>query len=305
MSKDLSKEYKEAVINDLPDLWGRIEAAIDASEKAEGTVSEEKTVLKNVEKNVNDDSKENIRVLPKDNNEAPVKTVTKTGKKKGFPAWLMVALPSVAILVLVLVPLSLFGLKNSLKMKSASSDAMATANSENYYLDSATAIESDMGCYDGGDAYEAEETLAGSSYSMDFENAFGNDVGLAEDSSLLDPQYLEYLTIVQSRGNNKTELAIPDEDNDDEGLDTILMINPRVRVKIESIELSEGKSEANITIIENMGEYLNGFAEFKVGESYDVIFDTDLNEFSLGEEYEVYIFCRKNDSDSKPEIFGR
>ena len=34
MNKDLSKEYKEAVMNDLPDLWGRIEAAIDAEENA-------------------------------------------------------------------------------------------------------------------------------------------------------------------------------------------------------------------------------------------------------------------------------
>ena len=32
MSKDLTKEYKEAVMNDLPDLLGRIEAAIDAQE---------------------------------------------------------------------------------------------------------------------------------------------------------------------------------------------------------------------------------------------------------------------------------
>ena len=32
MNKDLSKEYKEAVMNDLPDLWGRIEAAIDEEE---------------------------------------------------------------------------------------------------------------------------------------------------------------------------------------------------------------------------------------------------------------------------------
>ena len=98
MSKDLSKEYKEAVLNDLPDLWGRIEAAIDA-EEAQSAKTEDHPVekpvnvveFKSVEKNVNENK------------------AAKQKKKFKIPAWVMISLPTVAILLIIVIPVAALG----------------------------------------------------------------------------------------------------------------------------------------------------------------------------------------------------
>ena len=100
MNKDLSKEYKEAVMNDLPDLWGRIEAAIDAEESAKTNGNE--TPISNV---INFSKEENNTVSTANKyavnayDNVPVKAQTKK-KKFRIPAWVFVAVPSAAILLL-------------------------------------------------------------------------------------------------------------------------------------------------------------------------------------------------------------
>lgn len=94
MSKDLSKEYNEAVRSSLPDLWSRIEAAIDAEEQSEPIPfkAEEK-------------SGEPVK------NNAGLKAVPPVQKKKKkiIPTWLLISLPSVAVVLIVLTPLIFFG----------------------------------------------------------------------------------------------------------------------------------------------------------------------------------------------------
>ena len=102
MSKDLTKEYKEAVMNDLPDLWGRIEAAIDAQENEKNNEIKSETVKKEETETIKTES--NIKLV---GNETVKETVIK--KKRRMPVWLVTAVPFAAILLVVIVPLSLFG----------------------------------------------------------------------------------------------------------------------------------------------------------------------------------------------------
>jgi len=98
MSKDLSKEYKEAVMNDLPDLWGKIEAAIDAGEEQKETETTKKNTpeLKIVSNTKNDKVDAARDYVP-------------AKKKKKFPVWIFAAIPSAAILLIAVVPLLFFG----------------------------------------------------------------------------------------------------------------------------------------------------------------------------------------------------
>ena len=123
MNKDLSKEYKEAVMNDLPDLWGRIEAAIDEEESKNGNETPSSNVINFVkEDKTNTANKYAVNAFDNE----PVKAQTKK-KKFRIPAWVFVAVPSAAILLLLIIPAGFLMMSGGMGGKSFSTVTMDMA----------------------------------------------------------------------------------------------------------------------------------------------------------------------------------
>ncbi|MCR4686034.1 MAG: hypothetical protein K5659_00505 [Lachnospiraceae bacterium] len=125
MSKNLEEEYLREIQNDVPDLWGRINAGIDKLEESK-------------------DKEEPSRVTPV-NLEAEPKAdnAKKRGKKRGVIA-LVSVLSAAAILFIVFVPVALLGIAvifgNNAKLGNGSAEmSMAeTTDSATYYEDAAS-----------------------------------------------------------------------------------------------------------------------------------------------------------------------
>ena len=93
MNKNLETEYKNAVMNDLPDLWDRIEAALPS-------VGED-----------DNDKNDSVKVFDnKNNTETPVNNVipAKSVKKKKNLAWVKIVVPMAALGIVLIAPAILF-----------------------------------------------------------------------------------------------------------------------------------------------------------------------------------------------------
>lgn len=92
MNKNLETEYKNAVMNDLPDLWDRIEAALPS-------VGED-----------DNDKNDSVKVFDnKNNTETPVNVIpAKSVKKKKNLAWVKIVVPMAALGIVLIAPAILF-----------------------------------------------------------------------------------------------------------------------------------------------------------------------------------------------------
>ena len=166
MNKDLSKEYKEAVMNDLPDLWGRIEAAIDEEESKKSNETPSSNVInfsKPEENKVNTANKYAVNAFDNE----PVNKTQTNKKKFRIPAWVFVAVPSAAILLVVIIPVGLLMMMSGLGSKSATNMMEMATTTTSYapnsdadsasYDAAATMDEASVAEYEF-DAYEDERT---------------------------------------------------------------------------------------------------------------------------------------------------
>ena len=300
MSKDLSKEYKEAVMNDLPDLWDRIEAAIDAEETAgktqEDTVSNvigftkaenntNSSIIKtNQTETGNSDSKgtnANKYAVNAFDNEPIIKQSKK--KKMRIPAWVFVAIPSAAVLVLVILPIAflmsrsgLSGTKNydmatavayDSEPNSVVTDAAPASvdSGESYYFEDA-AVEENSGSYEYTDTDDFDTK---DYYKQNFTGSSGSE---SESFPTLDiPQLVA--PEKTDRENTETGTIVNDRVTVD-----ILSVNdsPDGNYKIVEALIVEFKGETSDTDAENLKEgdtiyaYAESDSDFTVNETYDV-----------------------------------
>ena len=292
MNKDLSKEYKEAVMNDLPDLWGRIEAAIDAEEstKTNGNetpvsnviqFSNEKTTEKNT---VNTANKYAVNAFDNE----PVKAQTKK-KKKGIPSWVFVAVPSAAILLLVIIPVGFMMMMGGLGRKSATTTAnyaaeaspVATANSTepSAFYDSAATYDEAAA---PEEAYEYEDS------TQEYKNAT-SAIDLTGGNGKLEGLQGIMENFDGTKSDSATALA-PTETNDEPGR----VINDSVTVKFLSVyENDGGKKLADVEIVGVYGDYFvipEDFDGFEAGELITAYLQPDFKDVDFnGEEYNCII----------------
>ncbi|MBO4346680.1 MAG: hypothetical protein J5840_03480 [Lachnospiraceae bacterium] len=275
MSKDLTKEYKEAVMNDLPDLWGRIEAAIDAQENEKNKEIKSETVKKEETETIKTES--NLKIV---GNETVKETVVK--KKRRMPVWLVTAVPFAAILLVVIVPLSLFGLLAAGGAKSSQSNSAAMSDSAPMAAeacDTVTTCEASVEM-----AYEDISTGSDSSETLTYKSA---------DMDLTGTNAFQNLT-----GNN-TE-AVADGASESEGMGTELpsavsekeiLVNEALLVKVDSFYENEHGQMADLTILEVNSETnipYSGFEAYKAGQSVTARIDD--YDYKLYGEYEVSLY---------------
>ncbi len=274
MSKDLTKEYKEAVMNDLPDLWGRIEAAIDAQENEKNNEIKSETVKKEETETIKTES--NIKLV---GNETVKETVIK--KKRRMPVWLVTAVPFAAILLVVIVPLSLFGLLSAGGAKSSQSYSAAMSDC----APMAEACDTVTNCEDSVEmAYEDISTGGDSSDTLTYKSA---DMDLSGTNA------------VQNLTGNNTE-AVADGASESEEMGTELpssvseeeiLVNEALLVKVDSFYENEHGQMADLTILEVNSETnipYSGFEAYKAGQSVTARIDD--YDYKLYGEYEVSLY---------------
>ncbi|MCR4647749.1 MAG: hypothetical protein K5776_01575 [Lachnospiraceae bacterium] len=150
MSKDLTKEYKEAVMNDLPDLWDRIEAAVDVIEEEKSTVTTSAVTA---------DTKETVNAEAKVTDFKQAEAEVKKKKSKRIPAWVFVSIPSAAILMIAIVPLFLW-MASGGGSKSAATMADSTAPAAFANSGEAATTTEDAESIDSG-SFEKNKVAAG------------------------------------------------------------------------------------------------------------------------------------------------
>lgn len=294
MNKDLSKEYKEAVMNDLPDLWGRIEAAIDAEESAK--TNENETPVSNV---INFSKEENNAVSTANKyavnayDNEPVKGQEQKKKKFRIPAWVFVAVPSAAILLLLIIPAGFLMMSGGMGGKSFSTATMdmATATATTNSVESAT----DGAFYDYAPAMdepaivrEAEEYVYSDSEPAVSESAAtttSDFTGTTEENHSKQETGSDYsLDLKNLQGDNYNFMppSVREEDT--------CIINDNVSVKFLSVhENDEGVRLAEVEIIEVLGDYdytpdeFEGFEEGEIITAYmiPVFEDDDLTDLEF------------------------
>lgn len=200
MSKQLSEEYQKAVLNDLPDLWDRIEAALPNIE------TEEK----------NDSSDEGCKVVTMP--ESNVKEKKKYGKNKTAVISVISALSIAALAFVVVVPVVAVNLF-SVSDKSSNS---APASYMDFIANDAAACYEDsdeMQMYDSVecdsvfDAYEDESIDKGSGNHAFSDTNAGGQVksteevfaeGSASEKQLPDMLVAENIHVMILEGCNQT-----------------------------------------------------------------------------------------------------
>lgn len=283
MNKDLSKEYKEAVMNDLPDLWGRIEAAIDEEESKKGNETPSSNVINFVkeEDKTNTANKYAVNAFANE----PVKAQTKK-KKFRIPAWVFVAVPSAAILLLLIIPAGFLMMSGGMGGKSFSTVTMdmATATTTTNSVESAT----DGAFYDYAPAMdepaiaeEAEEYVYSDSEPAVSESAAtttSDFTGTTEENHSKQETGSDYsLDLKNLQGDNYNFMppSVREEDT--------CIINDNVSVKFLSVhENDEGVRLAEVEIIEVLGDYdytpdeFEGFEEGEIITAYMIpVFEDD------------------------------
>ena len=282
MNKDLSKEYKEAVMNDLPDLWGRIEAAIDAEEnaKTDGNETPASNVINfNKPENNTVNTANKYAVNAYDNE--PVKAQTQKKKKFRIPAWVFVAVPSAAILLLVIIPVGFMMMLGGLGSKMS-----APTTTANYAYDASpaattTTAEAATEYYDAAATWDEPAVSESTEYyeedsTQEYKNAVSDyDYTLGQDK-------LEGLQGLMenfdgTKSDSATSLAPTEREADSR------VINDSVTVKFLSVyENDEGTLLTDVEIVEVLGDYdyipddFEGFEEGKSLTAYMLADFTDV-----------------------------
>lgn len=192
MSKSLETEYKNAVMNDLPDLWGRIEAALpDADKNSEEVVKTE---------------------TPAPQNEATaVKPVKK--KKKIWP-WFAAAVPLVAVGLVAVIPIAIL----ALRIGSKSSGGFIALAPTSYDSAANECCEAPMAEFDnaGAAAYE-DFTNNGAESIQAYNDAkdiyYDDDANLIADIPKKEADYTEeeeaqITSETKAGGSSETELGM-------------------------------------------------------------------------------------------------
>ncbi len=271
MSKDLTKEYKEAVMNDLPDLWDRIEAAVDALEEEKSTVTAT---------NVTEEIKETGNAEAKVTDFKQAEAIVKKKKSKRIPAWVFVSIPSAAILMIAIVPLFLWISSGGGSKSSATMCDSATPTA---------AVNAEVSDF---------ASVAGDVDSSSFEK---NSVAAGEDNKAFD----DYESATETTDATAPATAEESESDEFDGDGLPLDISPRVYVCINSYDAESKTAEVVIKGVES-GELAPGSDNsytlanphkdnnFKVsqividGEEIKVRVADD-EEFIAGEEYLVVL----------------
>ena len=297
MNKDLSKEYKEAVMNDLPDLWGRIEATIDAEENAKTDGNE--TPASNV---INFSKPENNTVnkyaVNAYDNE-PVKGQTQKKKKFRIPAWVFVAVPSAAILLLVIIPVGFMMMLGGMGSKMSAPTTTAnfaydasptaptsTAEAATEYYDAAATWD-EPAVSESTEYYEEDSTQEYKNAVSDYDYTLGQDKleglqGLMENFD-------------GTKSDSATSLAPTEREADSR------VINDGVKIKFLSVyENDEGKKMADVEIVGVYGGYFEapeGFDGFEKGETITAYLKPDFKDVDFTEdaEYDCIINYVPND----------
>ena len=293
MNKDLSKEYKEAVMNDLPDLWGRIEAAIDEEERKNGNETESSNVInfsKPEENKVNTANKYAVNAFDNE----PVNKTQTNKKKFRIPAWVFVAVPSAAILLVVIIPVGLLMMMSGLGSKSATNMMEMTATTTSYapnsdadsasYDAAATMDEASVAEYEF-DAYEDERTKNAEATYDYSAGAEKSDSATEENADFtINPDTIE--------GKNGISFMTTPSTSSEE----LKIINDKVKVKFLSVyENDEGTLLTDVEIVEVLGDYdyipddFEGFEEGKSLTAYMLADFTDVvlnaQEFNCSIKY--------------------
>ena len=283
MNKDLSKEYKEAVMNDLPDLWGKIEAAIDAEEKESKTVTETADIK---EKPANLTLVSNNTDEPVFKETEPVAQVKK--KKKKIPAWVLISIPSAAILLIAVVPLMFFGAAIGLG-KSATNAMYDAAPASEAAADCASYEDVSYDYIDAavGDVTEAEDDSDTKNYATSEFNYKGENVNLDGDFTL--GEQVDGNSLAPGSGE-KAEDAASAVENGNENI-----VESDHETAIASVLLitedENGEKLAYVCVHEVLGdERLTGedFKGFEAGDSFDAYIDPK-SDIAEGKKYEVVI----------------
>ena len=289
MNKDLSKEYKEAVMNDLPDLWGRIEAAIDAEENAKTNGNE--TPASNV---INFSKPENNTVNTANKyavnayDNEPVKAQTQKKKKFRIPAWVFVAVPSAAILLLVIIPVGFMMMLSGMGSKMS-----APTTTANFAYDASPAAptstaEAATEYYDAAATWDEPAVSEEAEYwnedsTQEYKNAVSDyDYTLGQDK-------LEGLQGLMenfdgTKSDSATSLAPTEREADSR------VINDGVKIKFLSVyENDEGKKMADVEIVGVYGGYFEapeGFDGFEKGETITAYLKPDFKDVDFTEDAE-------------------
>lgn len=289
MNKDLSKEYKEAVMNDLPDLWGRIEAAIDAEEnaKTDGNETPASNVINFSKPENNTVNTANKYAVNAYDNE-PVKGQTQKKKKFRIPAWVFVAVPSAAILLLVIIPVGFMMMLGGMGSKMS-----APTTTANYAYDASpaattTTAEAATDYYDAAATWDEPAVSESTEYyeedsTQEYKNAVSDyDYTLGQDK-------LEGLQGLMenfdgTKSDSATSLAPTEREADSR------VINDGVKIKFLSVyENDEGKKMADVEIVGVYGGYFEapeGFDGFEKGETITAYLKPDFKDVDFTEDSE-------------------
>ena len=300
MNKDLSKEYKEAVMNDLPDLWGRIEATIDAEEnaKTDGNETPASNVINfNKPENNTANTANKYAVNAYDNE--PVKAQTQKKKKFRIPAWVFVAVPSAAILLLVIIPVGFMMMLGGMGSKMS-----APTTTANFAYDASptaptSTAEAATEYYDAAATWDEPAVSEEAEYwnedsTQEYKNAVSDyDYTLGQDK-------LEGLQGLMenfdgTKSDSATSLAPTEREADSR------VINDGVKIKFLSVyENDEGKKMADVEIVGVYGGYFEapeGFDGFEKGETITAYLKPDFKDVDFTEdaEYDCIINYVPND----------
>ena len=281
MSKDLSKEYKEAVMNDLPDLWGKIEAAIDAGEEQKETSSIKSDTVETVNEKVNAGAERDY---------VPAK------KKKKFPVWIFAAIPSAAILLIAVVPLLFFGGLAATKNKNSTGTMYDAAPNAVEYTDAAASddyyVSETAESADWETAAEAEET-----------DEYPNNDGNSKNTySGTDNKSIDYAAGLENGDRNELTHVAQGEDEGDYDFgdaqtpgtvsDGIVKGNQETAIVDILLIYDDYEETAAFVIVKEVigDERLcnDNFNGFEVGDCFDAIIDPDDGFEELG-KYKVVI----------------
>ncbi len=180
MSKSLETEYKNAVLNDLPDLWSRIEASLPDIQNKNNTNCSDKEATDTIQK---DDYSKKV-----------------DKKKKKIKPWLFAVVPMAAAGICVVIPLAILGItQNSTKADSGQAFSATFCNDVVY--DSADAeeaccetTESEYIDAVSENTYEAFETDASNTKDIELEN--GIEESVKTDDSVSESENEEKDTVV-------------------------------------------------------------------------------------------------------------
>lgn len=273
MSKDFAKEYKDAVVNDLPNLWDRIEAALPADVNA--TSENEPIEFKK----------------PEENKEAVVNSAEKPKKKKKKLVWLYVSLPAAAVLLMVIVPLGallaagVFGLTS----KTASNSAPMAASSSNSYKATADVDASLEAAPEAVYEDAQEEADYGINVDQDTQQfASGSQAGSKSSDSQEKENFNLVTPVLPNAEDITNDSGTYDPDNG------YLLANYKMKVRVDGTYTDDAIGTlAELTILQVAGknnEVYYGFSGFNTNECVKAKPEGFDHELQAGEEYWVSIY---------------